>query len=531
MSLAGIAVAAATGLHNRHALPRRHLVAALGVHRRPVDGVHAQGAVTPAEYTARGKHGAVAHAERGQRVAGIVAQHDLLAEPAAPASGATGIRDQPLRLDRRMGQRLPHLHGHEGHVGGVRQRRPAVEAFERAIASSGKVERGEGPAVAAGALHGDQVHHAGLRLHAVGRRLGERAVDERRHEMAHRMAAAGGEGRLRVEDAAWRCRHLDGRDGASIVGDIGQRQRLDSVKRHRVGVAEGHVDARADAARGAGEVERHSVASDVDLDGVAGGTLEALDVDGVGVGPLAQPADACAHGGLALAADGARQGAEVVEAVLVHEGQQLASADLVAGDVGHHVAHHLLWDAHVVANDLDQELVEPARLVELADRQPEALVVDLGGRGAEARAADIGQMRDAHRVGHEAALAEHRPHHGDVVEVAGAHPGIVGDDDVAGAQRPGRKPLQHVPQRHRRAADEDRHAEGALGDRVGLGVQHHDGEVVAFVDDGGEGGAHQRRDDLVGQRDQPVPHNAEADGVETVLAHGAHSIRWTRRAQ
>ena len=217
----------------------------------------------------------------------------------------------------------------------------------------------------------------------------------------------------------------------------------------------------------------------------------------------------------------ARQRGQVVEAVLVHERQDLAPADLVAGDVGHHVADHLLGHPHVGADDLDQQLVEPALVVELADREAQALVIDLRRRRAEARAADVGQMRDAERVGDDAALAEHGPHHGDVVEVAGAEPGIVGDDDVAGLQRLGGIALQHVAQRDRRAADEHRHAEGALRDRVGLGVEHHAGEVVALVDDGGERGAHQRRDDLVDDRDQAVPHDAEADGVEGLVAHGA----------
>ena len=210
---------------------------------------------------------------------------------------------------------------------------------------------------------------------------------------------------------------------------------------------------------------------------------------------------------------------QIVEAVLVHEGQQLAAADLVAGDVGHHVAHHLLRHAHIGADDLDNQLVEPALLIELADREAQALVVDLHCRGAEARAADVGQMRDAERVGDDAALAEYRAHHGDVVEVAGALPGIVGDDDVAGLERLRRKALQHVAQRDGRAADEHRHAEGTLGDRVGLSVEHHASEVVALVDDGGERGPHQRRDDLIDQRDQPIPHDAETDGVEGLSVH------------
>ena len=165
-------------------------------------------------------------------------------------------------------------------------------------------------------------------------------------------------------------------------------------------------------------------------------------------------------------------------------------------------------------------LVEAAFLVELADGDADALVIDLHGRGAEARSADIGQVRDAERIGDDAAVAEHRPHHGDVVEMARALPRVVGHDDVAGLQRLRRVALQHVPQRDGRAADEHRHAEGALRDRVCLRVEDHAGEVVALVDDGGERRAHQRRDDLVDDGDEAVPHDAEADRVEGSFAHG-----------
>ena len=153
--------------------------------------------------------------------------------------------------------------------------------------------------------------------------------------------------------------------------------------------------------------------------------------------PWPQLADLGAHRRLGLAADGARQRGQVVEPVLVHERQELAPADLVAGDIGHHVADHLLGHPHVGADDLDQQLVQPALVVELADRQAQALVIHLRRRRAEARAADVGQVGDAERVGDDPALAEHRPHHGDVVEVAGADPGIVGDDHVAGLERLG----------------------------------------------------------------------------------------------
>src|SRR5262249_48481922 len=152
----------------------------------------------------------------------------------------------------------------------------------------------------------------------------------------------------------------------------------------------------------------------------------------------------------------------------------------------HYVAHNLLWDPHVGADDFDEQFVEPALLVELANRDTDAFVIDFRSRGSKSRSADVGQMRDAQRVGDDATLAEYGPHHGNIVKVPCAEPRVVGDDDITGFERLCRKSLQHVTQCNGRAADEHRHAEGTLGDRIGLRVEHYTGEIVALVDDGGE---------------------------------------------
>ena len=178
---------------------------------------------------------------------------------------------------------------------------------QRAVAAGGEIEGRERPLVAAHALEGDEVHHAGAGLHAIRQRLRQRAVDQRRHEMPHGVAAAGGERRLRIEDAPRRREHRDRRDRAGVVGDVRQQQRLDGVQRHRVRVAEGHVDGGAHAARGAREIVGDAVALHVDAHDVVAGAVEALDLDVVAVGALAELADLGAHGRLGLAADGARQ--------------------------------------------------------------------------------------------------------------------------------------------------------------------------------------------------------------------------------
>src|SRR5262249_56497764 len=96
-------------LNNAHALTRRQLVAPLSMHRKSIDGVRSQRSITTAKEPTRRKHGPVAHAERDQRMTGIIAQDHLLAEPAAPAPRTARIGDEALALDRRVRECLPHL--------------------------------------------------------------------------------------------------------------------------------------------------------------------------------------------------------------------------------------------------------------------------------------------------------------------------------------------------------------------------------------------------------------------------------------
>src|SRR4029453_11978220 len=199
-------------------------------------------------------------------------------------------------------------------------------------------------------------------------------------------------------------KHRDRGDRTGVVGDVGEQQRLDGMQRHRVCVAEGDVDGSAHTTRGTGEIKGDIVALHVDLHNVIAGAVEALYLNVVVVVALAELADFSTHGRLRLPADGARQIVQVIEAVFVHEGQQLAPSGRVGGNLGHNVAHHLFRHAHVGANDLDDHLVEPTLLVELADREAKALVVDLNGRGTKPRPANIRQMRDAQCVGDDTTL-------------------------------------------------------------------------------------------------------------------------------
>ena len=73
-------------------------------------------------------------------------------------------------------------------------------------------------------------------------------------------------------------------------------------------------------------------------------------------------------------------------------------------------------------------------LVELQRRDPQAFLMHVARAGADAVAADVGVVDGRADIADQPLASEDRRQHGDVEEVAGRHPRVVGDDDVAGLE-------------------------------------------------------------------------------------------------
>ena len=116
--------------------------------------------------------------------------------------------------------------------------------------------------------------------------------------------------------------------------------------------------------------------------------------------------------------------------------------------------------------------------IQLHRRDLEALLVDLAGAQAVLGAADVADMADGASERHQPAVAEHRGHHRDVEQMAGAQPRIVGDQHVAGLQRLGREFLQQRLHRARQGEVEHRHGPRRVGERVAPCVEQVAGEVL-----------------------------------------------------
>jgi len=91
-------------------------------------------------------------------------------------------------------------------------------------------------------------------------------------------------------------------------------------------------------------------------------------------------------------------------------------------------------------------------------RDLQAFLEDLARLGTPDLAADVGRVRRGGAEGHQLAVLEDRLGQGNVGQMAGAQPDVVGDQHVARREPVGREEAQEVLYRLRQGADEARDA-------------------------------------------------------------------------
>ena len=212
------------------------------------------------------------------------------------------------------------------------------------------------------------------------------------------------------------------------------------------------------------------------------------------------------------------QRVDVLEAMTRAKGDQPLGPDAGAGDLGGQIAEDGIRGAHVVADDVVQGLVGPALLVELGDRDPEPLFVNVARAGADAVAPDVGVVNGRAQIGDDPPLVEDRRKHRDVEEVPGRDPGIVDDQHVARTQLRGRKLQQDIAARRRQAVDVPGGAGHGLGDHAALGVEHAVREIAGLAYDRAEGDALQGACLFADDADQVAPQDFELDAVHDPLS-------------
>ena len=253
-----------------------------------------------------------------------------------------------------------------------------------------------------------------------------------------------------------------------------------------------------------------TVRVDRDLDRL----LEAVAPDLVAVDAVGEGADRLAQGALGAGDDLVGQRIDALQPELVHHRQQRPPADVVAGGLGVEIADRLVREADVGADDLQQLVVRLAAVEELRHRDAQPLLVDLVRLAGEDLTADVRRVAEVAEVGDDAPLAEDRRQHREVVELAGGHPGVVGDQHVAGAERLRRIGGEEMAHAGGHRVDVPGGAGQRLRHHLAAGVEDAAGEILRLAHHRAEGGPHQRRLLLVGDREEPVPEHLQRHRVE-----------------
>ena len=319
----------------------------------------------------------------------------------------------------------------------------------------------------------------------------------------------------------------DRRERSRVVGDPGGDDAADAEGGIGLGIAERHVDPVGRDAACPGEVDVDPVRADRHRRHQIDRAFQPVDPHRVAVGAGLECADRLQRRRLRAFDDVPRKDVEVVDPELVHHLDQPAAADIVAGGEGMEVAHHLDGLPHIRGHDVDQRPVDRSPLREAHDGDVESLLEDIPPVRCHPPSADVDDMAGAGEQRHDPAVAEGGRDEGEVVQMAGAFPRIVGQEHVAFLHRPDGEAFEEVPDRARHRIDMPRRAGDRLGEHPPLGVEHPRRQIARLAGRGGESGPDERLGLFLDHRDQAVPHQLQADRRERVAAghRGSLAIR------
>ena len=199
---------------------------------------------------------------------------------------------------------------------------------------------------------------------------------------------------------------------------------------------------------------------------------------------------------------------------LVHQPDEPARAGVVAGAERIDVALELDRQAGAGADEVEEGLVRPARLEAFHDRDVEAFLEHRAPFRPHAEAADVDDMRGVGEQPDDPAVVEGRADDRQVVQMAGAEPGVVGDEVVALAHRVGREFREEMADALHHRVDVAGRAGDGLRQHAAVQVEDAGGEIARLAHRGAEGGADHRLRLLLDHGDQPVPHDLPLDGGE-----------------
>ena len=142
-----------------------------------------------------------------------------------------------------------------------------------------------------------------------------------------------------------------------------------------------------------------------------------------------------------------------------------------------------------------------------------------------AEAADIDDVDGVGEQPDRLAAVKARRHHGDVVQMAGGEPGIVGDVMVARLHPGERIDVEEMRHRVGHRVDVTRRAGHGLRQHAAVAVEHAGGKVAGLAHRGAERRAQHGLRLLLDDGDQPAPHDLGVDLSERGVGACDHGFK------
>ncbi len=311
----------------------------------------------------------------------------------------------------------------------------------------------------------------------------------------------------RVENRSLRDVEAERGEARPVVGNLRGHHHLDPVRRIGPRIGGRDVDPAPLKPRRAGEIDRDLPPADLHPGGEPDRRVIAIGKDLGLINPAREGRDRRlgrpARGG----EDALGQAFEIPEAELAEHLGKPRDPRLVAGGERVDVALEFGRPARIGAEEGEERLI-PRPLGETAeDRDEEPLLEHRAPLGPHAEPADVDDVRRVGEEGDEAALMKGGAHHGEVVEMAGGEPGVVGDEVIPLAHRLGGIGAEEVADAFRHRVDMPRRAGHRLGDHPSVGGEDPRREIARLAHRGAEGGADHRLRLFLDHGDEPVPHH------------------------
>ena len=404
-----------------------------------------------------------------------------------------------------------------------------------AAAEAAAVEREHHPALPAGTVPGDRQcidRAVGAAVGPLGRGLGHRSEDHVHHPQDGLGVAAHRPGPDRVEQRA-RSEHRLGRLEAAGVGRHIAEDVLEGHVAGRSRGDRGDVDRPGHGGAGAGEVHRHPLAADGEVQGhqdrLVGGAV-VVEVVLRGVGAVGQRRDVGPHEPGRPGGEFAERRGDHVRTELVDHLVHAAHAEVQGIELRGEISVGVGGNPADAADQADHVGPQSARVAQLHRRYQHPLLGALGGRGvvvARNRAADVGVVPHRRHPAEQPAVAEVGAHQLHVVEMGAAPVRVVEDPGVAVAGPAGGcRRLDGQACRSGHGAREYGQPRRPLHQRGPRdGVVDAVGGVVGLRDDRIEGRAEQGCVHLVHQLLQPPLKHGQRHRVQPGPSGAAHRDR------